>query len=307
MEARCEKLRIVCSDDYVLGGTLYFPGPANIRKHAVVVFPGVGIPARYYRNLAQFLAGTGRPVLTFDYRGVAASQPAILRGFDASTRDWASKDCAAAIDVIHHRFPHYPIAGLAHSFGSFLMGCSSEAQNLSALVMLGPHTAFPRDYALLVRPGMKLVWHVLMPIVASMRGYLPGKVFGLPANLPLQVALDWATRRGPDIWRELIANDPDAAQAYVEAWRARMRTLGIPILAIRSTDDAFSTQAGALRLLGYYAQSPCELESIEPRSFGLRRLGHMRYLSSRLQGTWSGVDRWLDRKIPSGENIEANA
>lgn len=306
MEVCSEELQILCSDNYVLGGTLYFPESANARKHAVVVFPGVGIPARYYRNLARFLASSGRPVLTFDYRGVGTSQPATLRGFNASTRDWASKDCAAAIALVESRYPHYPIAGFAHSFGSFLVGCSPEAQRLSALVMLGPHTAFPRDYAPLFRTAMHVTWHVLMPIVARMRGYLPGKPFGLPANLPLQVALDWGTRRGADIWRELIANDPDAAQAYLEAWRTSMQALRIPILAIRSTDDAFSTRAGALRLLAHYAQSSHELRSIEPRTFGLRRVGHMRYLSSRLCSAWGDVDRWLDRKVPLRQISEAN-
>jgi len=301
-----EEVRIVCSDDYVLGGTLYCPASVNNRKHAVVIFPGVGIPALYYRSLAQVLASADRPVLTFDYRGVATSEPATLRGFDASTRDWASKDCAAAIGLVQARFPRYRVVGIAHSFGSFLVGCCPEARHLSALAMLGPHTAFPGDYAAIYKPVMRFGWHVLMPIVARMRGYLPGKWFGLPSNLPLQVALDWGSRRGPDIWRELIADDPRSAQAYVDSWRARMQELRVPILAIRSIDDAFSTRAGALRLLAHYAQSSHELESIEPRSFGLRRLGHMRYLSSRLQSTWCEVDAWLDRKVPFGEISNAS-
>ena len=55
------------------------------------------VPAGYYRHFAEWLAGRGCAVLTFDYRGIAASRDALRHGEDVRLRDWARLDMAAAL------------------------------------------------------------------------------------------------------------------------------------------------------------------------------------------------------------------
>src|SRR5262249_22174902 len=85
---------LVTSDGYSLGATLFappFPGLAP-----VIVNGAPAVPQGYYRRFAEFLAARGLRVLTYDYRGVGASRPAELAGFDATMTDWARLDAAAA-------------------------------------------------------------------------------------------------------------------------------------------------------------------------------------------------------------------
>ena len=59
-------------------------------KGIIQFHSGTGIPQDVYRNYVIYLAEAGFTVVTFDYRGVAASAPNNLKGFQASLQDWGS-------------------------------------------------------------------------------------------------------------------------------------------------------------------------------------------------------------------------
>lgn len=293
MQLVAQSLRIPCSDGRAISGTLFRQQQSRNTNYVVVVFPGVGIPAEYYQNLAQWFAIRGRPTLTFDYRGIGNSVWVPMRNCGASFRQWASKDCASALQVARATYDGVPIVGIAHSFGCFLVGCAEGVQGLlSAAVMLGPHTGYPGDYTPKLRPVMKFAWHWAMPIVTRWLGYFPGRLVGLPADLPTRIALQWAERIRPDIWQDLRQSAVTPGDSYDDL-KLRMETLQIPILGVRASDDAFSTEVAARRLLDCYQRSSSQLMCIEPRHHGVRRLGHMRYLSSRIESSWSRIDRWI--------------
>lgn len=77
-----------------LGGALTLP---DAPKAGPLVTGGTGFPARYYARFAD-AAAKGYAVLTFDPRGVDASAPDDLAGYDIHYARWGTLDAPAALD-----------------------------------------------------------------------------------------------------------------------------------------------------------------------------------------------------------------
>lgn len=107
------KVQLAARDGYPLGATLYDAAPGTEPLRAAVLCGGGGLPARVYQRFAGWLAGSGTPLLTFDYRGLGASRPARMRGFEAGIEDWMEHDSAAAIAWLRARYPRAELIGIA--------------------------------------------------------------------------------------------------------------------------------------------------------------------------------------------------
>jgi predicted alpha/beta hydrolase len=268
-----------------LGGTWY-----TAEHHdpvAVVVVAGAGVPAVAYRHLARHLASCGAAVLTFDYRGVGASRTGDLRGLVARTEEW-SADLGAALQLARRRYPGVELHAVAHSVGTFLLGAAPHATLLGRAVLLGPHTAYWGDYRRRWRPVMRLAYHVLMPRLTRLVGYLPARATRLGVDLPRGIALDWAARRQPEVMHS------PATQARFRHLVARLEQVRAPTLALTATDDPFATSAAGARLLHHYTHAPAVHEEVAPDDLGVARIGHFGFLSPETGPYfWDRAARWL--------------
>jgi predicted alpha/beta hydrolase len=226
-----------------------------------VLHCGVGIPAARYRRFARYLAGTGLPVLTYDYRGVGHSRPAALRGFRASVEDWAEYDLAGAISWVRTRFPGAELTGIAHSFASLLVGGAANSGEQARLVLVGAHTGYYGDYLKRYRVPMTAVWH----------GLMPARRLGLGEDLPAKIALQWAGRRSPELRPAGTMPGFERVQALLDRCAALQR----PALLVSISDDAFATAAGTRRLLSYYPRLfPLQYLEFTPADAHVERIGH---------------------------------
>jgi predicted alpha/beta hydrolase len=90
--------------------------PAEGGAWATMLIAGaMAVRQDFYAPIARFFAANGIHVLTFDYRGMGASRPAKLRGFEASVTDWAQKDMNAMLAEARKPAPHLPLLLLGHS------------------------------------------------------------------------------------------------------------------------------------------------------------------------------------------------
>src|SRR3954467_8271684 len=112
---------IAASDGARLSSRVYEPG--SQARGSVVVGGAMGVKQDYYAPFAQWLAGQGWRVTTFDYRGSGASMPEglSLRKFKADLFDGA-RDYAAVIDHAEASLPGQPLYLLGHSLGAQLPG-----------------------------------------------------------------------------------------------------------------------------------------------------------------------------------------
>jgi len=265
------QIRLRAPDGYELRASFYDASVAGEVRRAVVLHCGAGVQAARYTHFARFLAASGLPVLTYDYRGIGRSRPDRLRGFQGTLEDWSEYDCAAAIGWMRERFPRAELIGIAHSIGGLLLGGAHNAAEQARLVMIGGHTGYYGDYQWIYRLPMAVLWHAAMPVLAHVLGYFPARLLKLGDDIPPQVALAWAARWSPDL-------RPKGGGALDQRRRRlldRCTALQRPALLVSVSDDAFSTPAGARRLLTYFPRlSPLQYVEFTPADAGTRRIGH---------------------------------
>ena len=285
----CERERIVNSsskiarqislrglDGYKLGGVHFEAIGQSEPSMAAVFAGGGGILAAKYRHFATFLAMSGIPVLTFDYRGIGMSRPSRLRGLKATAEDWSECDCGGAIAWMRARYPLAKLAGVAHSIGTLLIGGAPNVNEFSRLLFVGAHTGYYRDYLPRYRAPMAFLWHGVMPLLTRIVGYFPGKVLRLGEDLPSGIALQWAARRTADLRPESTDSDPARARQML----ARYAAISLPTLALSFRDDSFATEAGTLRLLGAYPALRAAIRTIDPESVGMEAIGHFGFFKT---------------------------
>jgi predicted alpha/beta hydrolase len=265
------QVRLRADDGYELAAWLYaVPGAGNPRRVALL-HSGAGISAARYRRFASFLAESGIPTLTYDYRGIGGSRPKSLRGFRAGTEDWAEYDAGAAIGWLRARFPSAEMIGIAHSIAALIIGGAHNSGEQSRLVMIGGHTGYYRDYDWRYRPFMTALWHGFMPAMTRLTGYFPARFLRLGEDLPARMALQWAGRRTPDLRPTGTGLGLERVQALLD----RCANLQRPALLVTISDDAFATAEGSKRLLSYYPRLfPLQYAQFTPADAGLRRIGH---------------------------------
>ena len=122
---------IQSADGTRLASRVYEPDSPD--RGSVVIGGAMGVRQDYYASFAQWLAGQGWRVTTFDYRGSGASMPeAGLRGYKADLFDW-TRDYAAAIDNAHAALPGKPLYLLGHSLGAQLPGLLNNQDKVSVI------------------------------------------------------------------------------------------------------------------------------------------------------------------------------
>jgi predicted alpha/beta hydrolase len=253
---------------------------------SVVINPATGVLARYYHFYADFLAGQGFDVLTYDYRGIGLSRPERLRGCGFRWRDWGEQDFDAALRFMADRRPNLPVQVVGHSIGGYLPGLSKHGERISRMLTVGAQYAYWRDYAEGHRARLFSKWHVVMPALTVVYGYFPGERLGWLEDLPAGVALEWSFRG-----RRMEDSHPRAERQEV---RERFARVTAPILAVIVSDDDIGTPAAVRRSLAYYSGAERTEVLLQPSRYGLAAIGHFSLFHSRhREGFWADTLRWL--------------
>ncbi len=262
----------------------------------MIINPATSVRCRYYGRFAAYLFGHDFDVLTFDYRGVGLSRPPSLRGFRAGWADWGQLDFEAVLRFTAAHFPGRPIHVVGHSIGGFVIGLAPSNPLISRILTVGAQFAYWRDYEATRRIAMRLKWHLAMPLITRMVGYLPARRLGGMEDTPRGVARDWAGMTGR--FEDSIAVGPGVERP---ALALQFRGVTAPILAISLTDDPFGTIAAIERLLAYYANSARTHVRIAPEDIGQTEIGHFAFFHDRFRTSlWPVALAWLQSgRIPA--------
>lgn len=199
---RQRKTALRCADGRLLAATWYEP-PANDELRAVaVVGAATAVPAGYYRYFAEWLALRGYAVLTFDYRGIAASRTALQPGEDVRLRDWARLDMAAALHAAdryrntaqHARGQPLGLLWVGHSLGGNAVGLvPGFAEKVDAFLGVAAQVAYYGHWSGWARVQAWVFFHAMLPALVCLLGRAPGRVLGPRAqDLPAGAAWEWA-------------------------------------------------------------------------------------------------------------------
>lgn len=283
-------MQICAQDGYLLNANL-FPAATPCRG-VVLVHAGTAVPQTFYAGFAEFLAEMGFDTITYDYRGIAASAPARLRGFRASMSDWSLKDAEGVQLWARSTYPDTPLLAVGHSFGGHAIGLCDSSRHLTAAALVASHAGCLR----FVHPRsewlrMSLMVRGLFPLASAVLGYVPSRRLGFGEDLPKGVARDW--RRWATM-QNCFFDDPDldAARRF-----ARVR---IPLASITFDDDDWATQPAVDFLLAYLTEAPLEHWRISSEQEGAGPIGHLGYFRRRHRAKlWPRLAQWLHHRVES--------
>src|ERR687893_2495913 len=131
---------IPATDEFPLAGSVF--GDLAWAKRVVLIAPATGVRRRLYRSFAEFLAGEGFAVVTWDWRGTGDSRPESLRGFGATMRDWGERDLAGVIDWAATRYPSARLSVVGHNFGGQSVGLARNRDRVRRLVTVGAQSGY---------------------------------------------------------------------------------------------------------------------------------------------------------------------
>jgi predicted alpha/beta hydrolase len=275
---------IAAADGAKLALRVYEPDSPD--RGSVVIGGAMGVRQDYYAPFAQWLAGQGWRVVTFDYRGCGDSGPngSGLRGFKADLFDWA-RDYEAAIDHAHAVMPHQPLYLLGHSLGAQLPGLLDNQHKVSGMLSVAAGSGYWRENAPRLKRIVFYFWFVLVPLATALWGYFPGRKLRKVGDLPAGVVMQW---------RKWCLNPRYSVGAEGEAVRERYARARFPVRALSITDDELMTLRGTLSLLGLYPNAPSEVQRVGPADLGVPRIGHFGpFRSEHRDQLWPRMAEWL--------------
>jgi predicted alpha/beta hydrolase len=271
-EPTTQPFTLLSADGTRLAATWYPVAGGRPAQATLVVAAATGVPQSFYRRFALFASRQQQvQVLSFDYRGTAASRPMRLRGFQADFSHWA-QDIDAALAEGLRRAQGGALSYLGHSIGGTLGPLAARAVHAQSMVLVGAQTAYWRDWPALQRWPMALLWHGFMPAMTLLCGHFPARRLRLGEDLPRGVALQWAARPWRD-WTFATADSPPA-------------TALPPLHLVAASDDAFATPAAQERLAARLSGARILRHEVQPASLGLARIGHFGLFRQRCAGIW---------------------
>ncbi|AHG63689.1 alpha/beta hydrolase family protein [Advenella mimigardefordensis] len=289
-----QAVQITTADGYRLHANVWQPAQISAHSPVVVINSATSVRSRYYHRFAHALRNRGCTVVTYDYRGIGDSKHGSLRDLPAGWLDWGQTDFEAVLQYVHSHYCSSPLYVAGHSIGGFLIGLAPSAHLIQRIFTMGAQYAYWRDYASGSRTRMFLQWHIAMPLLTKIFGYVPASRLGWMEDTPRGVALDWSgmgPRFEQSLGRRYGAHDKTAAESELPA---RLQQVTAPILALGVSDDPFGTPAALDRVLDYY--SGCERRHlrISPADIGHKEIGHFAFFHSRFSDSlWPLAFDWL--------------
>lgn len=228
-----------------------YPDPDPPAAPAVVIWPAMGVPARYYRPFASALHRAGLAVRVVDLRGTGASVPRPSRRSRYGYAELAS-DVGAVLDASAD-LAGRPVVLLGHSLGgqACLLHCAAGGHpTVDGLVLVAVGLPWWRLYPPSHRS--RLVGLVGSVNVASMLlGYWPGWGFG--GRQARGVVRDWAYTARTGRFPALGGVDTQAALARVT----------VPVLAVSLERDGYTPAPVLDHLVGRLTSAPVRREHLD--------------------------------------------
>lgn len=287
---RSERVTIETRDGWQLGGTCW-EGRGGAGR-SVVFAPALGAPQTYLRAVAGRLAELGWSVLTFDYRGVAASASPGERARRTIAADhWFGEDLPAAVSFSKRRTGARFTAVCAHSIGGQLFGMSPATGMVDGALLIAAQRGIPRLFHGAARLRVEYAYRAFPLYIRAARGELPAGGHAFPVACPGGPILQWI-RWG----REGIFHDSRG-----RVLEGRFSSYRGPLVAVTiDGDDDYAPAAAVEALTRLYTGAEIRRERVDLRALGGRPGHHFGLFAPRTAGLavravagWLG---WLEQR-----------
>ncbi|WP_406197949.1 alpha/beta fold hydrolase [Kitasatospora sp. NBC_01560] len=259
---------------------LHWPGPAG--APLVVVWPAIGVRARFYRRFAAALAAHGPGVAVVDLRGQGDSRPRPDSSARYGYHELATVDYPAVFGALRERAPGSAVFLLGHSIGGQigLMYAAGNPAELDGILLVAAGTPHFRSY-----PGPTALIPLLgthaVAAVARLRGYWPGDVLGFAGRQSRVLVGDWARMARSGRYR------PAGTGIDYEQLIADLR---LPVLAVSVGNDLLAPPGAVDALCGLMPGAAVS------RWHHAERLSHTAW-ANRPEPIAREIGRWIDTTL----------
>jgi predicted alpha/beta hydrolase len=258
---------------------------AGARK-IVLIAPATAVPQGFYRRFALAMNARGYSALSVDYRGIGASKPKHLKGFNAGYRHWGEQDLPAAFEFACQHGTVY-LAG--HSFAGHGLGMMPRAAELKAAWICGSGAGYSGYMPKVERIKVEVLWKLLAPAGVMIKGYAPMSWFGIGEDIPLGIYQDWKH------WCAMpryFFSDPSLANSE---FIRRFNRLSIPITFVSAVDDKWAMPASRDAFIAGYQSAQLTRQDIHAKDYGVQEIGHMGYFRASMAALWQQAADFFDR------------
>lgn len=247
---------------------------------AVVIFPGLGIPAGYYELFAQTLCSQGFNVAIGELRGQGDSRPRPSASSAYGYHELVSVDFPAIFEVVRERFPASTPYVLGHSMGGQLaiMYAARVRGRLGGVILVASGSPYYRGFSGMGSPGL-LLGSAAMSITANIAGFWPGgrlDVGGFGRQSKVLIS-DWSrfARTG--------RIEPEGADIDYDE---RISRLKLPVLSVSIEGDELAPRGSAKNLVRKMPNADVTIWHQE------QPLGHNGWIRNPI-GTVDRIVEWL--------------
>lgn len=255
--------------------------PRHPKGKLLLINSATGVKQQIYFSFAKYFAHYGYTVITYDYRGIGASKPARMKGFDATMRVWGREDFSAVTDFIKKKYPDERKFCLGHSVGALIIGMNSDAAIFEKFVFVATQDAFIGNLSWKVALTAIFGFGIAVPLTTSLFGYFPAHRFGLGESLSKGVAYDWQT---------LILNKKSTSKLYDSKESNFAQTLTQKTSILYAEDDPWVTVKGMENLMrNVYPGLRAAYRKISVQESPKNEIGHVNYFRSYNKELWKIV------------------
>ncbi|WP_091510613.1 alpha/beta hydrolase family protein [Flexibacter flexilis] len=279
-----EKFSVLTADNYRIAATRFVP--ENPNGNVIVICSATGIKQRFYAGFAAKFAAQGYTVYTYDYRGIGLSKPDKISGFQATMRDWATKDFQAITDFVTDAHPNARKFHIGHSIGGIFIGLTPAYKQYDAFVTVAAQFGYWKNFYNKNKPAVLWFFYVLVPVLSKMLGYFPSKVKSMGESLPVGVAKDWRT---------LIVSKK-SAMALAEQSYNFYEKIDKPVLVISLEDDWIAPE----KAVDIFVQKMLKNAKVERKHILLseaktKAIGHVNFFRNKFEkNLWNIPLNWLE-------------
>jgi len=278
-------IQVTCDDNTVLAAHLY--QPKNECIGAVMIAPATGIKKEFYGSFAAFLAEQGFGVITFDNRGIGASQSLSLSDNSASLQCWGEKDMPAIFNALKNYFPDTKYHLVGHSAGGQLVGLMHNAAELSSMFNFACSSGCLKNMEWKYRAKAHFFMNMFIPVNNLLFGYVKSHWVGMGEPLPKNVAKQWQQWCNGQGYVKTAFGQTIHHHLYDE--------LELPSKWSYAIDDDIANHANVLDMISVFtkAKDHADVHEYKPKDHALNEIGHMKFFSRKAKPLWNDAATWL--------------